>query len=79
MTASGILSGTFKDMIKPRLLFVREGAKFVVPSTGEVKRREFESFEFFTHLNYQDGELCLSISDNKNCYLSVEYIFHVLF
>lgn len=69
ITDGGGLSDVYKGMVAPRLLYVKKGAKYIDPVTGETKSRGFGSFEYFTHLNYQGEELCLSIGDKKNCYL----------
>lgn len=69
ITASGPLTGDFSDMNIPRILYVKKGSRYIKPDTGEVGLRDFASFEYFTHLNYQNGNLCLSIGDGRNCYL----------
>ena len=62
------LVGRYGGMVSPRILFVKRGSRYVVPETGEMRTRDFDSFEYFTHLNYHGSQLCLSIGNNKNCY-----------
>lgn len=61
--------GAFGNMVVPRLLYVKAGARYVNPSNNTVGIRSFSSFEYFTHLNHLEDRLCLSIGGNKNCYI----------
>ena len=61
--------GIFSDMVVPRLFYVKAGAGYINPDNNAVGIRAFSSFEYFTHLNYFEDKLCLSIGKNKNCYI----------
>ncbi len=67
--SGGVLDREYEDMVTPRVLYVKRGAKYVVPGTNVVEIRRFDSFEYFTHLNHRGNDLCLSIGRDKNCYL----------
>ncbi|RYC74958.1 hypothetical protein [Candidatus Nanosyncoccus alces] len=61
--------GVFGNMVVPRLLYVKAGARYIDPNNNMVGVRAFSSFEYFTHLNYFGDRLCLSIGNNKDCYI----------
>lgn len=69
-TIEKVVLGDYKDMVIPRVFFVKKGSRYVDYETRTIEKRQKSSFEFFTYLNNsQDGSLCLSIGENKNCYL----------
>ena len=63
------LEGKFINMSVPRVLYIRGDSRYLDPNSEEINIRRAHGFEFFTHLNYVNGELCLSLGDGRNCYL----------
>lgn len=69
ITEEKVILGEYQNMFVPRVLYVKNAARYVNRDTKTIEKRQFGSFEYFTHLNYQGDNLCLSISDGGNCYL----------
>ncbi len=69
ITYEKIILGDYKDMVVSRVFFVKKGSRYIDYESKTIAKRQKSSFEFFTHLNYQDNNLCLSIGENRNCYL----------
>ena len=61
--------GAFSDMVVPRLFYVKAGSRYIDPWNSTIRARTFSSFEYFTHLNHFKDTLCLSIGNNRNCYI----------
>ena len=71
ITEEKTIIGSFNDMVAPRLFFVKAGARYVEPSSGQIYVRKGASFEFFKSSSTQGAEknLCLALEKDKNCYL----------
>ena len=69
ITDEKVILGEYQNMVVPRVLYVKNTARYIDRDTKKIGIRQFSSFEYFTHLNYEGGNLCLSISDGGNCYL----------
>lgn len=70
ITSNGSLIGSFSGMAVPRIMYVKNGARYVEPNSGNVGNRTFSSFEFFTHLSRKyNNDLCIAIGSDRNCYI----------
>ena len=56
-------------MLVPRVLYVKQGSRYILPNTGQIGYRSFSSFEYFNSLSYKGDKLCLSIGFDRNCYI----------
>lgn len=68
-TKNASLIGEFSDMVIPRLLSIKQDARYIEPVSGQVKVRSDSDIVYFSALSRSNNKLCLSIDKNRNCYL----------